>query len=523
MGSFFKTFFACLLAIFVGSIASFLFTMALLAGLIASFGLETTTPPSVEQGSILTIDLELPIQEREPSSPLQQIDFMNLQTKSSTTLAAVLQGIKNAAEDTRIVGIYLKVPMEVPTSLSTLWELRRALEEFRGSGKFIIAFADSYSMEGYYLSSVGDCVAVNPRGTLEWLGMSATSVFYKGTLDKLGVKAEIIRHGKFKGAVEPLMLSALSDENRLQISDMVHSLWGTVVGGVAHNRTLDSTSLQQWASELSICSAQQAQQRGMVDQLYYRDQLMEKLKALSGGHKPQFVDMSHYSLLAVKGASSSDKIAVVYASGEIVDSGKDKSLIVGNEMAKLLEQVGQDDNIKAVVLRINSPGGSALASEVIHRQVSLLRQSKPVVVSMGEYAASGGYYIACGADYIVATPATLTGSIGVFGVMMDVSAGAKDKLGVTSDVVSTNPSADMGSMFRHLNPVERQYVQNQVDSVYTRFAGLVAQGRKMSYGEVDSLAQGRVWAGAQAVGLGLVDELGSLTTAVDKAAAMAGI
>lgn len=524
MNSFFKTFFACLLAIVVGSIASFVLLMVILTAIISTFGSQESF--SVKPKSILKIDLSVPLIDKPSSNPFNDIDFQNLKIKESLSMLDAVALIEKAANDPNISGIYLNIPMSIPTPLSSLYELRSALEKFRQSEKFIVSYADVYSQSGLYLASVSDKIFVNPQGGVEWSGLSASVMFFKGALDKLGIQPEIIRHGKFKGAVEPFMLEKMSEENRQQMTSLIDSWWGYMVSEIARSRSLDSAALQQYASALEIGSTVDAQRLGLVDSLFYTDQAEAHLARLSDSDKPQTISLGEYyrsGVSTIGNIVASDKIALLYAEGNIVDQGDASTMIVGSKLAATIAEIRKDESIKALVLRVNSPGGSALASEVIWREVALTKAVKPVVISMGEYAASGGYYISCAADKIIVSPATLTGSIGVFGMFFNVEKGAKGMLGVNVDVVSTNTSSDLGNMFRAMTPAERNFVQRGVDSVYVRFASLVAQGRKMSYADVDSIAQGRVWSGLQAVSNGLADRTGTITDAITEASKLAGI
>lgn len=526
MNTFFKTFFACLLAIVIGSVVSLVFFVISFAGFVSAFSSEESF--AVKDNSILKIDLSLSMPDRPSSSLMDNIDVKTFKINRGTSLLKAVSLIEKAATDPQIKGILLQFPIESPNSFSTLYELRQAITNFRTtSGKFVIAHADYYSQSSYYLASCADKVYLNPQGALDWKGMSSSVMFYKGLFDKLGVEPEIIRHGKFKGAVEPFMLDKMSSENRLQMQSLLGSMWGYMVSEIGSSRAIDSTKLQLLASEMTITTPQLALNNGMVDSLYYTNQLEQQIATLTSTPKPTYVTLSQYGTAYPAAANgdilSDDQIAIVYASGEIVDGGDSEKNIVGNTFAEQIRKVRKDDNVKAVVIRVNSPGGSVLASDIVWDEVALTQKAKPVIVSMGEYAASGGYYISCPADMIVTNPTTLTGSIGVFGMMFNLEKAAREKLGITVDVVSTNPMADMGNMFRALSPAERMLMQNSVDSVYTRFVGLVAQGRKLSFGDVDSLAGGRVWSGLQAIDNKLADKIGSLKDAIAIAAERAGI
>lgn len=537
MNSFFKTFFACLLAIFVSGIAFVILSFMMLAGLIAAIGgigSGSKSAGPVHPHTILRIDLAQPIVDKPKGSAIDLFDYNEFSFREQTTLYEAVALIGKAAEDPAIDGIYLNVPMAIPSSVSTLYELRQALAEFRESGKFVVSYADVYSQGGYYLASAGDKVYLNPQGGLAWQGLASNVIFYKGLLDKLGVQAELIRHGKFKGAGEPFIREQLSDENRLQMESMTRSVWDYLVSEIAESREIAADSLQSYASRLAVATPRDAVRLGFVDSLYYRDQMTDELARLSGQDstgEPKILPLEDYKFAGRRSAGratmgnalATDEIALVYADGDIVDAGDRNKQIVGNALAETLAEIRKDDDVKAVVLRVNSPGGSALAAEIIWREVSLLQQAKPVIVSMGNYAASGGYYISCGAEYIVTAPTTLTGSIGVFGLTFNVGEGAREHLGLTADVVKTNPAADLGNMFRPLSPAERLYIQNGVDTVYARFVELVARGRNLTADSVDAMAGGRVWTGVQAMEHGLADCTGTLRDAVRIAAEHAGL
>lgn len=537
MNSFFKTFFACLLAIVVSGIAFVILSFIMLAaliGMVGSIGSGSGKVAVMRPHTVLRIDLAQPFVDKARGNALDLFDYNEFSFREQTTLYEAVTLIGKAAEDPDIDGIYLNVPMAIPSSVSTLYELRQALAEFRESGKFVVSYADVYSQGGYYLASVGDKVCLNPQGGLAWQGLSSNVMFYKGLLDKLGVQAELIRHGKFKGAGEPFILDHLSDENRLQMESMTSSVWDYLVSEIAESRELVADSLQAYASRLAVATPVDAVRLGFVDSLYYRDQMTRELARLSGqdsSGKPRILPLTSYRSAGRGGlgrttmgnAMSSNEIALVYADGEIVDAGDKNKQIVGNALAETLSKVRQDDEVKAVVLRVNSPGGSALAADIIWREVYLTAREKPVIVSMGSYAASGGYYISCGAGYIVTAPTTLTGSIGVFGLLFNVEEGAREHLGLTADVVRTNRSADMGNLFRPLTTAERLYIQNGVDTVYSRFVGLVAQGRNLPVDSVDAMAGGRVWTGVQAMENGLADCTGTLRDAIRIATEHAGL
>lgn len=530
MNQFIRTFLACLLALVVaGVLASVFFVMV-----IASFGtVFMEKVPEVKEKSVLRIDFSDPVFDNPDYTPLSLSgfsDLMNMQIRGYA-LIDVLKAIEAAETDDRIAGIYLNITPNARMGLATMQEIRNALSVFRRSGKFIVSHSDFYTQSSYYLSSVADRVSLNPQGDVTWRGMASGTLFYKGLLDKLEVQVEAIRHGSFKSAVEPFIMDRMSPENRQQIEMLLGSLWGTVVRDIADSRGIDSAALQSFATNLEIKDASYARQLGMVDTLMYGQQVDQMLGEWTEQEEPNYVSLRSYidRILMEESNVSKNKIAVVYAEGQIVDGKSREGLVGGETLARQLAALKEDDEVKAVVLRVNSPGGSALASEVIWHEAEALRQEKPLIVSMGNMAASGGYYISAPADLILASPMTETGSIGVFGLMLNGEQGLKNKLGISVDVVKTNPSADMGmTVFgavgvRPLSQSEREYMQYGVEQVYKTFVGHVAEGRNLSVEAVDSIGGGHIWSGTDALNIGLIDGFGGLKEAISFAAERAGV
>lgn len=530
MNQFIRTFLACLLALVVaGVLASVFFVMV-----IASFGtVFMEKVPEVKEKSVLRIDFSDPVFDNPDYTPLSLSgfsDLMNMQIRGYA-LIDVLKAIEAAETDDRIAGIYLNITPNARMGLATMQEIRNALSVFRRSGKFIVSHSDFYTQSSYYLSSVADQVSLNPQGDVTWRGMASGTLFYKGLLDKLEVQVEAIRHGSFKSAVEPFIMDQMSPENRQQIEMLLRSLWGTVVRDIADSRGIDSAALQSFATNLEIKDASYARQLGMVDTLMYGQQVDQMLGEWTEQEEPNYVSLRSYidRILMEESNVSKNKIAVVYAEGQIVDGKSREGLVGGETLARQLAALKEDDEVKAVVLRVNSPGGSALASEVIWHEAEALRQEKPLIVSMGNMAASGGYYISAPADMILASPMTETGSIGVFGLMLNGEQGLKNKLGISVDVVKTNPSADMGmTVFgavgvRPLSQSEREYMQYGVEQVYKTFVGHVAEGRNLSVEAVDSIGGGHIWSGTDALNIGLIDGFGGLKEAISFAAERAGV
>ena len=526
--NFFKTFLASLLAFVVANVLVWMLGMIVMMGFmigLASGG----SGPVIGSGTVLKIDLAEAITDAPVVSPLGSIDFGNFRMKTSNTILQCVDAIDNAAVDDNIEGIYLN-PGWGAVSLANIEELRAALLRFKESGKFIVSYNEVYTQRDYYLCSVADKIYMNPEGGIMWQGMASNVMFYKGLLDKLGVQPEVLRHGTFKAAVEPFIMDRMSSENRLQMERLTGSIWGELVGEIAASRGIDSSDLQRYASELTLRTPEIALEKGVVDSLVYMDQMISVLNELTGNDPesdevPNLVTLSEY-IGAMKPMShkvSDNVVAIVYADGEIIDGESVDDKIGGATIAAKLARVRQDDDVKAVVLRVNSPGGSALAAEVMWREVELLRQEKPVIVSMGGTAASGGYYLSCPADIVLADKSTITGSIGVFGLLFNAEKGLREKLGITVDVVKTNPSADMGMPFRGLSQGERLYMMDQIEKVYNTFVGHVAAGRNLSVEEVDKIAEGRVWSGVDALRIGLIDGFGGLKDAILLAADRAGV
>ena len=538
--TFWKTFGASLLAFVVTSIISAIVFVGVCLGIIFSFDIEAGT---VKENSVLYINLAENITDAPSASPIGSFDINSMTMTDSISLLEVLTAIENAANDGRIKGICIYCDGLGTISVANIEELRAALERFKASGKFVVAYDDMYSQSEYYLASVADKILINPEGSLEWHGCEFTTMFYKGLMDKLQVKAEIFRPTdcKFKSAVEPFFRTNMSAENRLQMEVLVNSMWDDIVNDVAASRGLDAENLKRYAANLEIVTAEDALERGMVDRIAYEDELYDlfseygvKRNEFKLHNKISLFDYVSYIGLSPKRVAVGDKsalegvntplVAIVYAEGQIVDGNMyDDGYVYGSRLADELRQARLDKQTKAVVVRVNSPGGSALASEVAWREMTLLQQTKPVVISMGDMAASGGYYISTPADYIFADKLTLTGSIGVFGVIYNIEDTLKNILGVTIDSVSTSPDAGAVTILRSLTKTQRDYFTKGVDRVYTTFTSHVSEGRNLPIDEVLKIAEGRVWSGSNALQIGLVDEIGGFTEAVVKATQLAGV
>ena len=512
--NFVKTFLAGLLAVIVGTFLVFFLWIFILLGIAGSMEKSVAVHPE----SILKIDFSEVLTDAPSSDPLAGIDLMTLQTTRQLSLFKVLRAIEAAGADDRIKGIYLRMNGGGGvTGSALLEELREALLEFKQSGKFIVAYNETYSQGQYYLASVADKIYLQPEGGMEWSGLASDVMFYKGLLDKLDLRAEVFRPTacKYKSAVEPFILDKMSAANREQMQALVNSMWGTISGAVCESRGIDSVKMRRITDNLQVTLPEEALEYGFVDSLVYEDQMEDVFAELGVSDDYDFITLGDYA--SQVGADlkniSADQVAIVYADGQIVDGEGYGKEIYGNTLAAKIAGVRDDEKVKAVVLRVNSPGGSALASDVIWREVELLRAEKPVVLSMGSYAASGGYYISCPADVIVADKLTLTGSIGVFGMILDTREALKNKLGITIDGVQSNASSSFLAT-QPLTPVQRSMIMRGVDKVYTTFTNDVAEGRNLPIEKVLDIAGGRVWSGADALGIGLIDTYGGLKTAI---------
>lgn len=513
--SFGKIFLAALLAVIVGSVLSFFIMIGFFSSVSAFMSPSTTTVP---ESAILKIDFAESVVDLPSSNPMDSFDFMSMSQNSSISLYSTLQALDAAATDERIKGIYINLKGMGGASNTIIEEMRNAILEFKKSGKWVVAYGDRFTQGQYYLCSVADKVYIQPEGTFEWIGGASQTMFYKGLIDKLGVDVQILRPTvcKYKSAVEPFFLTEMSDANRKQMQELIDGIWGVITEAVSASRNISVEELNALADNLSVVLPSEAVEHKLVDGLKYADEMEELFKSEYGIEKPEYVSLGEYAATLTPDMKKLDapKVAIVYAQGEVVDGEGPENQIYGYSVAKKIRGVAEDDDVKAVVLRVNSPGGSALAADIIWREVKLLQEKKPVIVSMGEYAASGGYYISAPADAIVADKMTLTGSIGVFGMIPSFGGALKDKLGVTIDGVSTNKYAGMGNGFTPLKEGEYQALMRSVDRVYERFTSLVAEGRNLPIEKVLDLAEGRVWSGTAAQANGLVDTNGGLKAAI---------
>lgn len=530
MKDFLKFTFASLIGVILAGVVFTILGIITLVGMVASSDTETV----VKDNSVFVLDFKGNLSERVQENPLQELLG---EDTNSYGLDDVLASIKKAKENDKIKGIYIQ-PSFLETSFASLGEIRNALLDFKESGKFIVAYADQYAQGMYYLASVADKVIVNPQGSIGWHGLASQPVFFKDLLDKIGVDVQVFKVGTYKSAVEPFIATEMSPANREQVTAFMESIWNNILQDVSASRQISTDSLNAYADRyMDLCQATEYVKCGLADTLMYKDGVIAYLKQLTGRAEDDNLHTLFLNdMINVKKNVPKDKsgnaIAIYYATGEIVDTAPSatstEEVIDGQKVVRDLRKLRENDDIKAVVLRVNSPGGNAYASEQIWHEVMRLKEKKPVVVSMGNYAASGGYYISCAATSIFADPTTLTGSIGIFGMIPSGEKLFKDKLGLDFDVVKTNKMADMGAGIgilatRPFNASEQEVLQNYINNGYKLFVSRCAEGRNMSVEAIEKIAEGRVWTGEAAKELGLVDELGGIEKALQAAAQLAGI
>lgn len=526
MKKFFKNTLAYALALVIAGLVLPIVGLGVVAGIAASSG----ESGDIEKNSVLFLDLNGIIEERAVENPFASMLNDELKTYG---LDDIIAAIKEAKKNSDIKGIYLQAGIVESASSASLEEIRGELESFKESGKFVVAYGDQYSQGLYYLATVADKVILNPHGSIGWHGLASSPIFYKDLLEKIGVEMQIFKVGTYKSAVEPFIATEMSDANREQVAELLDYTWDEILSAVSASRNISKEKLNEYADRfMDYCPAQEYVECGMADTLLYKDGVLAYLKSLTGVEGDD--DLNLVTMEAMKervklnrkieDAADKCKIAVFYAFGEI--DGSTSSLEEGINSKKVIKELRglrEDDDVKAVVLRVNSPGGSAYGSEQIWREVTLLKAVKPVVVSMGDYAASGGYYISCAADCIVANPTTLTGSIGIFGMFPMTGKLLKDKIGLDFDVVKTNRMADFGTLSRPFRPEEKAVLQNYINNGYDLFLKRCADGRGVAVEDIAKVAEGRVWTGSKAKEIGLVDELGDLDKAVAIAAQKAGL
>ena len=512
-----KQFLKFTLATIVGIIITSILSILIFIGIIGAVASTGETATVLKPNSVYELTLEGTLVDRSQDDPFSGAfgKAFGKPAENSLGLDDVLNNIEKAKKDDNIVGIYLKGG-SLSGGIASIKEIRNALIDFKKSGKFIVAYADNYSQRMYYLVSVANKILINPQGMLELKGLSAQTMYLKNTLDKLGIEMQIVKVGTFKSAVEPLIMTKMSDANRLQVTVFMKSIWNTILKEVSASRKISVTKLNSYADEMLMFQpTEKSKQYGLVDSLVYIDQvdslLHKSVKNLKKGDNLVFVKNSAMTKVADTNKYDKNKVALIYAVGEITDIEGEG--IVARNMVKTINDVAKDSAVKAVVFRINSPGGSAYASEQIWHALNVLKTKKPLIVSMGDYAASGGYYIACTADVIVAQPNTITGSIGIFGIIPNIK-GLNDKLGITFDGVKTNKMSDAITVNRAFTPEERYLMQNYVNRGYELFVKRCADGRKMKVLQIKAIAEGRVWTGEDALKIGLVDKIGGLNDAI---------
>jgi protease IV len=524
-----KNFLVYTLATITGIILASILLFFILIGSLSVMVASGNKAISVSENSVLVLKSGLQIPDRTDPNPFAGLDLIDMTVTPAPGLNDILRNIEKAESDPKIKGILIESGL-LSSGWATTEEIRNELLKFRKeSGKFVISYSEYVlEQEGYYLSTASDRIFISPSSMVDFKGLSGDVMFYKKALEKIGVEVQVTRHGKFKGAVEPYILDKLSDENKEQIKEYVGSIWNHVVTMMSEARGIPAEKLNLLADNLTGNVASTAFESGLVDGLLFRDELNDTLKARSGMKKDDkihFVSMSKYTKVPdlKKSTYSKNKIAVIYASGSIVMGKGTDYNIGGNRYADVIRNERLDTAVKAIVMRVNSPGGNAIASDIIWREVMLAARVKPVVISMGNLAASGGYYISAPGTKIYSSPTTISGSIGVFGMIPNAGKLLEQKLGISSETVKTNANADFPSIFRPMSVYEKKTMQARVEKIYSDFVTKVSEGRKITTTSVDSIGQGRVWSGSSAMKIGLIDEMGGLKDAISGAAKLAGI
>lgn len=527
-----KNFLKYTLASVVGVfIAGFLIISFFIASLSTMSSVLENPTPSIKDKSILVLKLDQSIIERTTKDPFRVLRYMKFYSSEEIGLNDILDNIKKAEKDEKIKGIYLN-PIDLNCGYASVEEIRNALIDFKKTGKFVYAYGEILSQKAYYLVSVADKIIMNPQGMLEFKGLSARMLFYKEAMDKLGIDMQVIRHGKFKAAMEPFMRSDMSAENKLQTATYMNSIWDKILNGISKSRNLSIDKLKELADGVTTFrKTDYLKKEGLIDTMMYKDQVINELKEKTRIHKDKklrTISLTKYSDVPPKTDGlglAKEKVAVIYASGEIemkTRTGRGENIDY-EELSRTIREARKDTSIEAIVLRINSPGGSAYGSEVIWREVKLAAEEKPFIVSMGDYAASGGYYIAAAADTIMADYTTITGSIGIFGTVPNAQKLLKNKIGITEDYVNTNKNSNFLSVTRPMTQFEKDYFQRYIEVGYDTFISRVAEGRNMKKEQVDSIGQGRVWSSENAMKNGLIDLYGGIGDAVKLAAKKAGL
>ncbi|MCD4793772.1 MAG: signal peptide peptidase SppA [Bacteroidales bacterium] len=526
MKGFFNYVLASMLGTFLLIVVLGIINVIIMLGMMSAIGSLSDDKKEISEKAILHLDFKTPVADRSSAKP----NLSTFELDKTVSLRSFTETIKKAKEDDRIKGIFLDLST-VNVGMASIEEIRNVLLDFKSSEKFIIAHADYYSHKSYYLATVADNIYLTPEGRIQFSGLSAQIMFFKSMLEKIGIEPEIIRHGKFKSAVEPFMLDEISEANREQTLKYVGSVWNTIIKGIEKEREISADQLNLYADSLMISNSKTAKTLNFVDDLKFKDQILAELETLSGIEKDEDEELDLVDLMRYMTDNknfndilnpSENRIAIIYAEGAIVSGSGGDDQIGSETLSEAIREAREDENVKAIVLRINSPGGSALASVVIWREIVLAEKEKPVIVSMGDVAASGGYFIACAADTIVSQPNSITGSIGVFGLLFNAKELMND-IGININAVNTNKYSDFGSPARKMSDFERAVIQNSVEEIYQKFITKVSEGRGLTLEEVDEIGQGRVWSGEDALEIGLVDIMGGLQTAVDLAAEMSGL
>lgn len=523
MKSFFKIFFASLLAIFISGFLAIIGLIALTSAISTLASEDNAT--IVKENSILKLTFDTPTSDNPESNAMNSIDFTTFEVTEKIPLLNAIMAIESAKNDPKIKGIYLEPSFFAEAGFATIEEIREALIDFKTSGKFIISYADNYSQGAYYMSSVADEIYMNGVGNFELKGLATILTFYKGLFDKLDIEPQIIRHGKYKSFIEPFTAKEMSRESKEQTEELLNSIWNTILTNISKERNLNKKVLSKLISNLETVDPKSALKYRLIDGIKYKDEVVSQLMELvdvESETKLNFISLVDYSK-SVLVNKSKNKVAVIYAEGDIIYGKPVDGTISDVEIISKFKKAKNNDDVKAIVFRINSGGGSALASELMWREIELVRKEKPVIVSFGNAAASGGYYIAAASDAILCSPTTITGSIGVFSIFFNIGDAMKNKLGITTQTVQTNDGASILNPYRSMTKTEELVMQKQTDNFYETFVNRVAHGRNLSYEKVDEVAQGRVWSGEQAVEVGLADGIGGLKYAILLAAEKAGI
>ena len=523
--NFFKTFLASCLGSLVALLALFFILTMLMVGAVAGLVGGADEQVIVSDKSVLHLNLDVQVTEQQAENPFAGLPFPGAEP-STVGLLPLKQAIENAKTDSKIEGIFLNVSYPM-TGFATLEEIRQSILDFRKSGKWVVAYADAMSEGAYYVASAADKVYLNPEGDVEFNGLAVEVTFFKKMFDKLEIKPEIFRVGQFKSAVEPFMLEKMSPENKLQLTEMINSIYDHVLTRVSDARGMEKSKLKEISDKMLVRNARLSVEHGLVDSLLYYDQVLDELRGrldLKDNGKVKFIKYNKYrKSYTASTAVAANEVAVIVADGTIMMGTGDQGVIGGEAFASEIRRARENDKVKAIVIRINSPGGSFVASDIMWREVNLAAQKKPVIASMGDYAASGGYYLAMACDTIVAQPHTITGSIGIFSVLFDASGLLNNKLGITFDDVKTGEYGDMVTISRPLTDAEKNVWQTRTEEIYETFTRKASEGRNMTQDEIKQVASGRVWTGTQAKERKLVDVLGNYNDAIEIAAKAAGV